>query len=210
VPISRFSIAVFAALFIFTAPLVRAESSLPAKLTPQAVADIERIEIYLTNLETLKAGFLQVSSTGEIATGQFFLSRPGHLRFEYDPPSPILMIADGIFLIYIDKDLEQVTHILQNNTPVGVLTREDVLLSGDITVIGFARGRGAIRVSLAQTDNPEKGAITLIFSDKPLQLRKWVVIDPQGTRTTITLSNMKLGVKLDPKMFVFQGLKESQ
>ena len=206
----RIIIAVVAALILLTPRMVWAETALPAKLTAKAVADIERIEIYLTNLETLKAGFLQVSSTGEIATGQFFLSRPGHMRFEYDPPSPILMIADGIFLIYIDKDLEQVTHILQRNTPVGVLAREDVLLSGDITVIGFARGRGTIRVSLAQTDNPEKGAITLIFSDKPLQLKKWVVIDPQGTRTTITLSNMKRGVKLDPKMFEFQGLKESQ
>ena len=112
------------------------------------VRGIERIEIYLTNLETLKAGFLQVSSTGEIATGRFLLSRPGHMRFEYDPPSPVLIIADGIFLVYADKDLEQVTHVLQKSTPVGILAEDDVNLSGDITVIGYARGRGAIRVEV--------------------------------------------------------------
>ena len=132
------------------------------------------------------------------------------MRFEYDPPSPILMIADGTFLVYVDKDLEQVTHILQKNTPVGILAREDVQLTGDITVIGFARSRGTIRLTLAQTDDPEKGAITLIFTDKPLQLKKWVVIDPQGVRTTVTFSDMRFGVKLDPKLFQFQGLKESQ
>ena len=187
-----------------------AADAVPADLSEQDRSDIGRIETYLNDLKTLQAGFLQIASNGGVATGKLFMSRPGKMRFEYDPPAPIMMIADGIFLIYVDKELEQVTHILLSSTPVGVLVREEIALKGDITLTKFERGPGVLRATIADTEDPEEGEITLVFSDQPLALRKWVVSDAQGVNTTVTLTGLQTGNHLDPELFIFRGLENQE
>ncbi len=120
----------FLSLMVVAAGLHQAiaAENIGAKLSAEDKKDLKRIEIYLNNMKTLRAGFLQVSSNGSLATGKLFLSRPGKMRFEYDPPAPILMIADGVFLIYIDKELEQVTHLWLDNTLVGFLVKDTLIL----------------------------------------------------------------------------------
>ena len=187
-----------------------ASEAIAAKLSAENQVDLKRIETFLNGMKTARAGFLQVSSNGAVATGKLLLARPGKMRFEYDPPAPIMMIADGLFLIYIDKELEQVTHLWLSTTPIGFLVEEDIKLDGDVTVTKFEKGSNILRVTLARTKEPEQGSITMIFSDQPLALRKWVITDPQGIRTTVTLSNLESGIKIDPKLFVFNGLPEEQ
>ena len=178
-----------------------AEVAVAARLTAQDKIDLKRVEDYLERLSTLKSSFLQTSSNGNVASGKLFISRPGKLRFEYDPPASILMISDGIFLIYIDKDLDQVTHIFLKSTPVNFLVREDIRMDGDITVTKITRSRGLLRLTIRDTDEPGKGSMTLIFADKPLALRKWTVIDAQNVRTNVMLAGVETGMKLDPRLF---------
>ena len=178
-----------------------AEVAVAARLTAQNKIDLKRVEDYLKSLSTLKSRFLQTSSNGSIASGKLFMSRPGKLRFEYDPPVSILMISDGIFLIYIDKDLDQVTHVFLKSTPVNFLVREDIRMDGDITVTKIKRSPGLIRLTIRDTDEPEKGSMTLIFADKPLALRKWSVIDAQNIRTNVMLADVETGMTLDPSLF---------
>ncbi len=193
-----------AALFwLAIAPAVVAtETAVPAQLTAEDKADLKRVKAYLASLSTLKGGFLQISSNGGVASGKLFMSRPGKMRFEYDPPASILMIADGTFLIYIDKDLDQVTHVFLKSTPVNFLVREDIQMDGDVTVTHIERSPAVLRMTVQDTDEPEKGSLTLVFADKPLTLRKWTVIDAQNIRTDITLTGLETGVSLDPKLFV--------
>ena len=129
------------------------------------------------------------------------MSRPGKIRLEYNPPSPILIIADGIFLIYIDKELDQVTHIFLKSTPVNFLVRKDIRMDGDITVTKVRRSPGVLRLTVQDTDEPEKGSLTLIFADNPLVLRKWSIIDAQNIQTNVTLTDVETGMKLAPKLF---------
>ena len=152
-------------------------------------------------MKTLRADFLQVSSNGAVATGKLLLQRPGKIRFEYDPPSPIMLIADGYFLRYVDKDLEQVTHIWLEDTPIGFLLEDDLKLSGSITVTKFSRNANLLTATLARSKEPEKGTVSLIFSDRPLGLKKWVIKDAQGITTTITLNNRERPMKIDPALF---------
>lgn len=179
----------------------KAEKAIAARLTEQDRTDLKRVEKYLESLSTLKSGFIQISSNGGVASGKLFISRPGKLRFEYDPPASILMISDGIFLVYIDKDLDQVTHIFLKSTPVSFFVREDIRMDGDITVTKIGRSPGVIRLTVQETDEPEKGSLTLIFADKPLALRKWTVIDAQNIQTNVTLTGLETGMTLDPKLF---------
>jgi outer membrane lipoprotein-sorting protein len=178
-----------------------AETAMPAVLSPDDRADVARIEQYLNDLTTLSARFTQVASTGEVSGGRFYMSRPGKMRFEYDPPVPILLVATGTLLVYVDKELQQVSQVLQNTTPVGVLVRKDVKLEDGTTIVGFERRPGVIRVAMTETDHPEQGSIALVFADRPLMLRQWHVTDARGTVTTVTLSNVRSGMPLDGALF---------
>ena len=178
--------------------------ALPKILNVQDKVDLKRLETYLENIKTLKGRFLQVSSDGGVATGTVFMSRPGLMRFEYDPPETILLISDGLFFMFIDKYSEQITHVFLKSTPLYFLIRENVQLSGDVTVTKIERTPAVLRVTVQDTEEPENGSITLVLSDKPLTLRKWIVIDPQNIETSVTLTGVQTGIQLDPELFVYR------
>ena len=205
--ISRRSVlmAAFAALALvvgaFAAPAAYAQKVKPAALDEAAKSDIARIEAYLNGIKTARTRFLQISQAGETASGVLTLARPGRFRFEYDPPTPIMLVATGTFLVYVDRSLDQTTHVFLRNTPIGILVAENVKLSGAVTVTQFSRSPGVMRVTLVKSEEPEEGSITLAFADAPMALRQWVVIDAQGARTTVTLDALEFGVPVNDEMF---------
>jgi outer membrane lipoprotein-sorting protein len=160
-----------------------------AQLTPEQQNELAQVQQYLNGLRTMTARFAQHSENGGLAEGTLYLKRPGNMRFEYDPPSPILLVADGTFVIYYDKSLNQ---------------KNNIRLGGDVTVTGYERTPGAIRVTLVQTKEPDAGAVTLTFSDRPLELKQWTIVDAQGKRTTVALTDARVGVPIDQKLFVFK------
>ena len=175
------------------------------QLGPEDQAELTRIEAYLNGIRTVQSSFLQHSSNGERAEGQLYLSRPGKLRVEYQPPVPVLVVADGTFLVYYDRNLEQVSHIPLASTPASILLDEQISLSGGaLTVTGFERGDNEILVSLVRTDNPGEGSITLVFGENPLALQQWSVTDAQNIVTVVSLVDPRFDVRLDRKLFVFE------
>mgnify|MGYP000291883333 CR=1 FL=1 len=163
--------------------------------------DLSRIQDYMNRITTLQSTFLQASSNGGYAEGTLYLSRPGKMRIEYDPPAQFLIVADGTWLIYHDKELEQITHIPLGTTPADILVQENLsLLAGELIVTKIERGPGIIGVTLVREED-DGGQLTLIFSDKPLQLKKWIVLDPQGIKTSVSLLSTQRDVSFDPKLF---------
>jgi outer membrane lipoprotein-sorting protein len=172
-------------------------------LSPEDRADVARVEQYLNGIRTLSARFMQVSDNGGTAAGMFYLSRPGKLRLEYDPPVPILLVTSGGFLVHYDRQLKAVTHLPIDSTPAGLLVREHIALSGDVTVTNVERGPGSLRISLVQSKDPQAGRITLAFSERPFALSNWQVTDAQGNVTRVALIEPRTGVSLDPSLFRF-------
>ena len=167
-------------------------------------AELAQVEDYLNGITTLQAAFEQRSSTGESARGEIYVSRPGKLRLEYQPPVPILVVANGSFLIYYDRSLEQVSYIPLGSTPASVLLDKQISLASDgLTVIGLARDAGTLRLTIVRSDNPGEGSITLVFDEQPLALTQWQVTDAQGIITTVSLIGPTFGVKLNQKLFDF-------
>ena len=109
---------VLAAYFAFAAARLSAVAAAtpPAAvaLTPQDNADLQRIAAYLDSIRTMYAKFRQVASGGAVGTGQLWMARPGRMRFEYDPPSPILLLADMFYVYYVDKELSQMSKVVYN------------------------------------------------------------------------------------------------
>ena len=179
-----------------------AEDATSIPLTARDEYDLKRVKEYLERIKTLKGNFLQIDTKGIAKSGKVFIERPGRLRFEYDPPEPILLIADGLYLIYIDKDLEQVTHVFLKNTPVSFLLRKSIEFKGEVTVTNVKRSPGVLQITVTKTTEPESGSITLLFSDNPILLKKWKVIDPQNIETTVNFSGLQTGITLDPGLFI--------
>ena len=186
-----------------------AEDIVPMEMTIQDKEDLKRVVKYLEGIKTLRGGFIQVSSSSRVSSGKLFMSRPGRMRFEYDPPEAILMIADGLFLVYIDKDLEQTTHVFLKSTPLSFLVQEKIDFKGDVTVTEINRPPGILQIKIRKTKEPELGSIQLVFSDKPLLLKKWIVIDAQNIITTVNLTGIQTGIKLDPKLFTLPTKKNN-
>ena len=191
----------FAALVLLFA-IVAGPGATAAPLSAADRADIARVEAYLNKLVSVRAGFIQTTSTGEFAEGRLFLKRPGKLRLDYAPPVKLQIFADGFWLIFVDGELGQANHVLLSTTPAQVLLAETVRLSGDITVTRVERARKTIRLHLIRTDEPDAGVLVLVFSDSPLTLRQWLVIDAQGISTRVALVNPEFGVFIDNTVFI--------
>jgi outer membrane lipoprotein-sorting protein len=172
-----------------------------APTAPRDDADIARIEAYLNGLKTLRAHFMQATGDGQLSEGTAWLQRPGKMRFQYNPPSPFLLIAAHGVLTFNDSALQQTSNISLGRTPLGILLAETVTLAGAVTVTSLQRIPGQIQVSLVRTESPGDGTLTLIFADNPLALRQWTVIDAQRRETHVTLYNVQLGGSFDQQLF---------
>jgi outer membrane lipoprotein-sorting protein len=170
---------------------------------PEAVGEINRIEGYLNGIRTMQSRFIQINPDGSAWNGNLYVRRPGRFRFEYDPPIPHLLIANGSWLFHVDRALQETNVIPLAKTPAQFLVREDVSLKNDFTITKLEQSQGIVQIGLVTRDSPELGEVTLTFTDKPLELRKWTVRDMQENTTQITLQNTRYGVNLNPDMFKY-------
>ncbi len=167
--------------------------------------DIASIEAYLSGINSIVANFTQTSADGSKGTGKFFLKRPGKMRWQYAPPTPILLVSDGKVVTYYDAGLDQVTYIGVDNTLAGFLARKDITLDSDSTrVTKFSHHNGVISVTIVQTKKPADGSLTLEFDDKPLLIKDMIATDATGNATTVKLADAQFGPVLDDKLFVFE------
>ncbi len=171
--------------------------------SPEQIANINRVEAYLNDLTTLDSRFVQIDPQGGFAEGTVFLSRPGKMRFEYDPPAQLLLVADGNWFIYVDKELEEVSHIPLDSTPASFLLNETISLKEKYKVMDIDAGRGLVTVDVIEREAPENGMVQLVFQDRPLELKQWTVTDAQALDTRVTLINAYFGRELDDELFEF-------
>lgn len=172
--------------------------------TAEDRAMVERVENYLSGITTIIADFVQIAPDGGLASGKFYLSRPGKMRWQYDPPTPILMVADGTSFIFYDYELDQTSYLPLQETLAGFLARDKVTFGGDVLVTDIQRGASSLRITMIQRDRPKDGALTLEFADNPLRLHNMKVSDAVGQETTVSLANARYGAPLDNTLFVFE------
>src|SRR4051812_519035 len=159
-----------------------------APLSDRAI--VERANAYFNGLTTLVANFVQVGGDGRRLTGTLYVQRPGKLRFEYDPPATIEVIADGSAVAVRDRKLVTQDLYTVSQTPLKFLLRDRIELGRDIKVIGAAPDPEGVRVSLEDSSTlGGTSKIALFFDANVETLTKWRIVDPQGFQTTVALSN---------------------
>jgi outer membrane lipoprotein-sorting protein len=179
-------------------------SFLPAPQLEKNQPTIERIEQYLSNMGTVVADFNQTAPDGTLTNGKFYLQRPGKMRWQYNPPTPILMVSSGTELVYYDIELEQVSRIPLDETLIGFLALEKITFDKKVGIVDLSVSSGVIRITLAQHDKPDEGQLELEFSDKPLLLRNMIITDATRQVTSVSLNNARFGLKIDPELFNFR------
>jgi outer membrane lipoprotein-sorting protein len=163
---------------------------------------LEKVSTYLSSVQTLVGDFVQVGPDGRRTEGQFFLQKPGRVRFAYNPPTPVDVIADGHSVVVRDRNLATQELYPLSQTPLRFLLSDHIDLMKDTNLVSVSADDTFVTVVVE-----EKHILTgtsrlmLMFGAKDMQLRQWTVTDPQGFDTTVAVYNLDTTKKPDPELF---------
>lgn len=176
----------------------------------QSAENLQKIETYLNNIKSMEATFVQMASNGATAEGRLFIKKPNKIRMEYAEPTNVLIVGDGDFIVYNDLDLDQVTHIDYNDIPASLILSDKIKIDGEkIKVIDFYQDSGSTSITLDYVNKGDLGPITLVFSNNPLELKQWKIVDPQSVEVSVSLYDIKKDFEIDDNVFKFKNKKNS-
>jgi outer membrane lipoprotein-sorting protein len=163
---------------------------------------IDRVSLYLSTINTLVGDFVQVGPDGSKSTGQFYIYKPGRVRFEYNPPNPIDITADGRLVSVRNRKLETQDLFPLSQTPLRFLLSERIDLRRETNVVGvYADDIFATIVIEEKQPLVGTSRLMMMFDAKNLQLKQWTVTDAQGFDTTVAVSNLDQSTRPDPAIF---------
>lgn len=161
---------------------------------------VDRVLAAIERISTLQSNFTQIAPSGATSTGKFYLRRPGLLRFEYDKPTPLLIVATGGTVFIRDEALETTDSYPVGRTPLKYLLRKRVEL-GEAKIVSVHRGEDTVAVTFASDKEETDGQLSVVMKGPDLQLKEWIVRDPQNGVTMVTLSDVRLGAEIPNRLF---------
>ena len=164
---------------------------------------LDKVSGYLSSVQTLVGNFVQIGPDGRRVEGTFSIQKPGKVRFQYKPPSPIDIIADGSSVVVRDRSLETADFYPLSQTPLRYLLADRIDLLRDTDVVSVSADDTFVTVVIEETQVMiGTNRLMLMFDAKTLALKQWTVTDPQGLDTTVAVYNLDLAKKPDPNLFV--------
>lgn len=172
-----------------------AASAAALAATPAFAAKLSLNEIsrYLNSIQQAETEFTQVNDDGTLSTGRFYIRRPGRMRFEYDPPEKLLVMAGAGFVGVFDgkSNIANAERYPLSQTPLKIILEKNVNLARRNMVVGHGFDGTATTVTAQDPEHPEYGNIQLKFTHDPVELRQWIVTDGQGAKTTVILGQLR-------------------
>jgi len=170
-----------------------------------AQSGVPDVEKYFNSLRTLQARFVQSNPNGTIVQGTLSVRRPGRMRFEYDPPSQLKIVADGTQVTMWDPATRDFGQWPIGWTAASFLVKEPMQLSGDLQVDKIERLNGELQLTVSQARKPQEGKFIVRLAENPLQLRGWSIIDNRGNKVDMALVDVKTGQQLADSLFKYDG-----
>jgi outer membrane lipoprotein-sorting protein len=169
---------------------------------PSQRAQAAKVSSYLSSLQTLVGNFVQVGPDGSKSKGDFYIQKPGKVRFEYDAPSPIDIIADGSSLAVRDRKLATQDIYPLSQTPLRYLLSDRIDLLKDTNVVSVTADDLFVSITIEEKQVLiGTSRLMLMVGAKDGQLKQWTVTDPQGYDTTVAVYNLDSSKKVDPGLF---------
>jgi outer membrane lipoprotein-sorting protein len=160
-----------------------------------------QIEQFFKNFKTLEADFIQVSPSGKIDNGKIFLDLPGKLRIDYNKPNNLLITCKGFWIVIQNRDLKSTNNIPLSQTPFSILLENKIDFKNKDLIMNFQKKLGIISIKINLVENIQAGELLLEFSEKPFILKKWIIRDIVGDKTTVLIQNTRLNQKLPFTIF---------
>jgi outer membrane lipoprotein-sorting protein len=165
-------------------------------------AQAAKVSAYLSSLQTLVGKFVQVGPDGSRTKGDFYIQKPGKVRFEYDEPSPIDIVADGSSVAVRDRKLATQDIYPLSQTPLRYLLSDRIDLLKDTNVVSVTADDVFVSVTIEEKQALiGTSRLMLMVGAKDGQLKQWTVTDPQGYDTTVAVYNLDSSKKVDPSLF---------
>lgn len=183
---------------------------LPSLLSPAAAAAgneaAQRIADHFSAVKTITGEFVQFGPKGEQTGGTFYIERPGKIRFNYEKPSPIRVIADGKQVVINNKKLDTWDMYPLSKTPLKLLLSDKIDLSGD-KLKSVKEEADMTTMVIGDKSVFGNSKLSLMFDPNSFDLKQWTITDAQGLDTTVMIFNTKTGVKFDKDMFAIDYVR---
>lgn len=165
---------------------------------------VERARLYLQGLTLARGRFTQLDHRNARSSGEFYLSRPGKVRFEYDPPNEVLIVSDGNQVSVEDRKLGTQQRFALRTTPLAIFLAREIRLAGG-QVRSVDRGDGEFSITAANGE----GTIRMTFQNEPVKLKGWTVTEKNRQATRVSLTSLNPVASLDPSLFTFRRPRQS-
>ena len=186
----------------FTALAVAGPALAQAGLSAEPRAVGARAQTYMNTMRSVRGRFAETGPRGQRSSGAFYLRRPGRMRFEYDAPSRLVVVADGTFIHRWDPRLEAYQRVPTNQTPLSLLLGESASFSSRyISIDDVSATTDGCQIRLRDNRRPRDGSLTLVFGGSPYRLREWTVRDAQGAATRVQLATISAAEGLANSLF---------
>lgn len=176
--------------------------------TPVNRAILKKVEAAYNDMRTIGADFAQFNSKikDDLQTGQFYLSKPGLMRLVYEKGSPLEFYALDGYLIYHDKQAQEVSYFELAQTPVNIILKSQIRFDDpEFLVTDVQDILDEYQVRVEKKGAAELGSITLIIDKEQMTLKQWDVMDMQGIKSTVSLYNIQKNIPVDKTVFMFQN-----
>jgi outer membrane lipoprotein-sorting protein len=178
-------------------------SNQSSAFNPQQRKLLDRVSTYLSSVQTMVGNFVQIGPDGSRTQGTFYIQKPGKVRFQYNPPSPLDIIADGSSVVVRDRNLATQQLYPLSQTPLRYLLADHINLIQDTDVISVSSDDTFVSVVIEEKQLVVgTSRLMIMFDAKDLSLKQWTVTDPQGLDTTVAVYNLDQAKKPDPNLFV--------
>jgi len=172
---------------------------------------VDRVSAYLMGVRVLSGDFVQIGPDGGKSEGEFFLQKPGKVRFDYNPPSPVELIADGSSVVVRDRKLATQDLYPLSQTPLRFLLADQLDLMRDTNIIGVYADDVFVTIVIEERQLlAGTHRLMLMFNAQNLQLKQWTVTDPQGYDTTVAVYNLDATKRPDPMLFRIDYTRQLQ
>ena len=180
------------------APAPGQNGEVPVDKWPTILADASAA---LADAKTAKGRFIQTNVDGSITSGTFALNRPGRMRFDYDDPTPVLIVSDGTTVAMEDTELETVDRVPIGATPLGLILSTQLNVDEDVNVLSVMQNSERIGIRVSDASGEMDGTLTMVFDKTSYALLGWLAVDGNLQTTVVDLADVETNVRIDPRLF---------
>jgi len=189
-------------------PTVTAPAATAALTASERSAILKSVSKAMSDVKTASGKFEQLAPDYSVSTGSFALSRPGKVRFDYDDPTPLLIVSNGATVAMQDSELETTDRVPLGSTPLSLLLDDSLDFETEAQVLDVVRANGRIGVTLQDRSGEMDGTLTLVLADVTKELIGWRTEDSGGNITSVQLVDVEYDKKLNPRLFILKDFDD--